>query len=50
MSPQYHIPVYGGQQQQMMPPGLTSFQVAQGDKNMKMMLDQFVQRFIQYAG
>jgi hypothetical protein len=41
----------GGQQQQMMPPGPTSyFQMAQGEMNMKMMLNQFMQGFIQYAG
>ena len=50
MSPQYQIPVYGGQQQQRMPPGPTSFQMAQSDMNLKMVLDQFMQEFIQYAG
>ena len=33
----------------MMPPGPTPFQMAQGDMSMKMMLDQFMQGFIQYA-
>ena len=53
MSPQYQVPIYGGQQQQMMPPGPTPFQVAvaQGDMNMKMILDQYAQQgFIQYTG
>ena len=49
MSPQYQVPVYGGQQQMMMPPGQTPFQMAQGDMSMKMMMDQFMQGFIQYA-
>ena len=33
----------------MMPPGQTPFQMAQGDMSMKMMMDQFMQGFIQYA-
>jgi hypothetical protein len=49
MSPQYQVPVYRGQQQMMMPPGPTPFQMAQGDMSKKMMLDQFMQGFIQYA-
>ena len=33
----------------MMPPGQTPFQMAQGDMSMKMMMDQFMQGFIQYT-